>query len=243
MQEGNDQLTLYLLGEVVEVKLFQYVEADKYLTVLELLFEYGTSCLRREDFVTAAEWLQRCLNLIAERDDPFYTDIRLQTLQNLVRAHLSLEADDNLNIVAALLEQAAQDYPVASWLYLLKIDYLAKKWPGDAPRISSTLESMIRIVQLNESVVASITIKIHELHKLHSRRACQLLDLLIIRLIEADNIEWLEKTFVLRIWLAVNSSQPTSADALDDLIAFFHDVESRLQGAIGSKATSAVQLV
>lgn len=244
MKDKNEQLTSYLLDQIASNDCLQIIPSSKYLGVSELFFEHGTDYLSENNTVMAIQWLQRCYNLIFDKAELSFGELQIQTVQNLVRAHMAVGNEDNLELAARLLDQTAEVYPIAPWMYFLRLDYACKKWPTDVNRWSGLMESMIRIVQLSEDVFCSVLARLHTLYAIEQETAWYLLELLISRVKETKTTDWFEKAVILRVWMATNCQQQQKAGiALEALKLFLHKVEPDFRGTIGTTATCAAQLV
>lgn len=231
-----------MLHKLTEKTLTKDLGQSKHLSVCELVLEYGSSLFRSKD-EKAILWLRACQELVIAQEDDKYLDIRVVAVQNLARAYLAREEEGDLDQVASILDYAAQDYPVASWLYLLKVEYAAKRYSNDATPMATLLESMIRIVQLTQPIFQSLMRKIHDLHKLSLQSACKVIDILLPKTAEADEADWIERVLVTRIWLATQFPEDQHIIAIDSLVAAFNGLEKKLARDLSPKATHASQIV
>lgn len=231
-----------MIHKLTEKSLMTSLAKDKYLSVCELIFEYGTFHLRNKN-TQAIIWLRICQELVFAREEEHFIDIRVNLIQNLARAYLLRNEEGDLDQVTTILEFAAEDYPVASWLYLLKIEYAAKRYPENAKPIATLLESMVRIVQITQPIFQSLIQKIHDLHKMNLELACKVLDLLLPKTAEADQLDWVERVLVTRIWIATQVDEDKHSSAIDSLRITFIGLEKKLTRDLSSKAIHASQIV
>lgn len=232
-----------MLSKLADQSLLTKLDQSKYLSVVESIFNCGTTYLREKIMHKAILWLTQCHSLVFHRDASCLLDLRIKTVQNLIRAYLWRNEHDDLEQAASLLESAAEDYPVAAWLYFLRLDYALLLHPGNSEPLTILLESLIRIVHLTDDVFHSIIRKVHELFKIDRRSTCRVLDLLLPKSADLGEIDWVEKALVTRIWVATQISESDHDDCINRLSESFNRLEKKLMKSLGSRAVHAAQIV
>lgn len=214
-----------------------------FLAISELVFRYGSDQLRAKQPSKAISWLQQCHTMICDTTSDLFHEIRLKTCQNLCRAYLTRADESDLETVALLLEQATEEHTVAPWLYFLKIQYARNKYPTEAAPIVCILESMIRVVEITDSIFQTIIRNVHDLNKLDLTSACKVMDLLIFKVADRDETDLIERALVTRIWLSTQSSDTVHSEAVTALIPIFRSLNQKLLRPISPRATHASQIV
>lgn len=232
-----------MLTKVTDQALLETVAEDKFLMVAELLFDHGAQLLEQEKAEKSIAWLTRCNELITTQDDVRYEDLRINATQNLTRAYILRGEESDLDSASDLLELAAESYPVAGWLYSLRLDYIARRYPDEIAPFSALLQSMIRIVQLTTHTFQSIIRKVHDLHKLSLNAACDALDLLLPRTADADETQWIEKSLITRIWVASQVSEAEHDQTVEKLDLTFSELHKRMSRRLCPRAIYAAQIV
>lgn len=232
-----------MLHKLIEKRLLSNLVQDKFMSICEVLFEYGSNLLRDKD-MQAITWLKACQELVFTREEESFVELRTSVLQNLARAYLSRNEEGDLEQVNIILDFATENHPVASWLYLLKVEYAAKRHPQDAKPMANVLESMVRIVQITQLVFHSLIGKIYDLHKLDIGLACKILDLLLPKTAEADQPDWIERVLVTRIWLATQSgAEDHQLATIESLKNSIEALDKKLKKEFSPKAIHGCQIV
>jgi hypothetical protein len=241
MQENaqkNADVAEFALRQAIDASTTASIDSTKLLSIAEVAFDLGTDYLRNGQLDKAIQWLSETQKLIASSEEDLFVELQVCTLENLTRAFLRRERDDDLQRAQILLEQAHEDFPVAPWLYALKLDFLAVR-NNDNEAFTETLYSMIRVVQLNDKVFNTIMHKIYDLHLRDLFAAMKALDFLMPKTVNSSEVDWLERALVTRIWIATQASEDKSSLVLAELQECLASLERQLTRPLTSKGEHA----
>ncbi|ORY80875.1 meiosis protein SPO22/ZIP4 like-domain-containing protein [Protomyces lactucae-debilis] len=236
--QKNFDVAEFALRQAISASELARIDTTKSLSVAETSFDLGTECLRSNELDKAIDWLSETHKMIISQEEEMYADLQVCTMENLARAHLRRNKDDDLQRVQILLDQAHEHYPVASWLYCLKLEFLAVRHETNEA-FTETLNSMIRVVQLNGKVFNAIMHKIHDLHTRDMTAAIQALDYLMPKIVDTGEVEWLERALVTRIWIATQVPEDKHSAVLVTLQDMLARLEQQLTRPLSAKAEHA----
>jgi hypothetical protein len=170
--------------------------------------------------------------------------LRLAICQCLI--HALIGTKDLLNIqkatdLVAYVEAELGDRPLVLMLRLELLD-LAPEEEFDASAYSDILRRMI-----HSSSLAPLSFKLllHRARRLFDRDvilSCAVLDeLLSTKLITSDQVEWIERAIVLRIWMI--TSKPCTSEWIDRAMRLFSNIQTHIAEPLKGQPTLAAQSV
>lgn len=181
----------------------------------DTLQHIGSDLSSKGDFGMALKWLRRAYELINSQDlgklSSEGLQLRLTICHDLIQALLGTGSTEDLqeatDLVAYVESELGNKPVVLHW----RLEILQKS-PGevfDTEAYASVLRSMIRSVDLSDSMLSFLLHHVKELREKSSRLAIGLLDeLLLSRLIQSKNEDWVGKAIVRRTWMSTMESDP-----------------------------------
>lgn len=145
-----------------------------------------------------------------------------------------------------IIEIMTDDWPARLSVSLLKLDLVLAENPNDINAYCDVLIKIITVTQLSGTTFKVILGRIHALLKMSPTKACDCLDTLISkRLLDLDNQEWLEQTFVTRLWFIIQSQNYdiNEGPTLEALRELLDTMARQLPKPLSAKATHAAQIL
>ncbi|CAM1510467.1 Fc.00g008020.m01.CDS01 [Cosmosporella sp. VM-42] len=210
----------------------------------DALQHIGSDLSSRGDFGMALKWLRRAYELIngqdLERLSAEGLELRLAICHDLVQAMLGVgspECVQEANDLVAFVESEIGDKPVVlHW----RLEILQKS-PGeifDTEAYASILRRMIRSIDFSDTLFSFLLHHIKELRERNSRLAIGLLDeLLLTRVLQSNNAEWVGKTLVRRVWMSTMDSD--SSTGATDLMILLRRIPAEFCDLLHPDATGA----
>ncbi|KAI9856788.1 MAG: hypothetical protein M1824_005259 [Vezdaea acicularis] len=222
------------------------VDSNTAENIADLLYEIGRERLEKKEYAMANTWLERSHSVLASQDLERLSaeagELRLCVLQASVKALLGLEdlaATARAKDLITLLETDYGDKLVVS---LLKLESLRSSPDFDGDDYYRVVQQIIGKLILTESSFKMVLQHIHHLKDKSVDLACRALDSLMVkRLFESENDDWIEKVFVTRLWMTVSATE-TSGNT-QSLVALVNELSSKLQKPLSASATHASQIV
>ncbi len=94
----------YRSGNSSDENVFNILNQRQLLAIAESIFDFGIKLLCECSYDLAIKWLSQTLETVVSQEDVLFADIRVKTLQNLAKAHLSRGDESDLHRVASLIE-------------------------------------------------------------------------------------------------------------------------------------------
>lgn len=144
-----------------------------------------------------------------------------------------------------VIDMMNEDWPTRLTVYLLRLDLVIAEGTDNMQSYSEVLSRMLSIVQLTEHSFKVIMSRIHVLvSKKDIRLACKCLDeLLIKRILVIERDDWIERTFVTRLWVTIQDRAADDEAILPSLRNILDSMVKKLTKALSPKATHAAQIL
>lgn len=144
-----------------------------------------------------------------------------------------------------VIDTMSEDWPTRLTVYLLRLDLVIAEGPENTQEYYEVLSRMISVVQFTEATFKVIMGKIHVLvSKKGIRLACKCLDeLLIKRILVLERDDWIERTFVTRLWVTIQDQSSEDDAILATLTNLLDSMTKKLAKALTPKATHAAQIL
>jgi hypothetical protein len=138
-----------------------------------------------------------------------------------------------------------EDWPTNSTVYLLRLKLVEAESPGNMQKYYEVLSRMISVVQLTEASFKVIMGRIHGLVSDGAiRLACKSLDeLLTKRALVLERDDWIEKTFVTRLWVTVQDQSLQEEVSLPSLQRLLDAMMKKLEKPLSPTASHAGQVL
>ena len=232
--------------------MFRKVEASDPITTENLadtIYELGKDLLVKKQYEMAVKWLERASETLATQElDKLSTEaseLRISILQCTVEALLKLQNEDALekarNIVALLVSELGDKLVVL----LLKLEILDSSVNEDFDGNSyyDVVHRIIRSVTLSKENYKLVMKHIRKLHNKSPSLACSAInEFLLDRILDEENIEWIERVVVSRVLMVAGHSQD-NPEVLQELHHILEQTALRLKGSFRLTATHAVQML
>lgn len=212
----------------------------------DLLFEIGCAQWRKLAYATAVQWLEKARDvLIGQKLEALSSDggeLQISIMHFLVRALTKLSGEDNRSKAWNIVSELEIDSANRLAVLLLKLDLYAVDSLSSAQHYCTILQRISRTVHLTESNLKTILHHVHKLRLRNPRMAHMSLETLLLeRLIDAKETNWMEKVLITMIWNFTTSV--AIADGLELLRSVLDVLFSNSGKAISPSATHAAQIV
>ncbi|KAG8531049.1 uncharacterized protein KY384_004406 [Bacidia gigantensis] len=212
----------------------------------DLLFEVAKDQSNKSDHAAAVDWFEDALDELSSHEvNQLSSDgieLKMCTMHYLVKAHINVGSADHRNKAWNVVQELELEYGQKLTISLLKLDLYASEPNPQPTEYASTLEKIVRTVHLTEINIKTV---LHHLYRLRSWSSSQALNVLLIlikqRLLDSEEVAWLEKGLVTMVWIATSSSE--SPNILDVLKCLFDEVVGSPLKMIGSVATHTAQML
>ena len=224
-------------------RLFQFLTPEFAERLAEVLYEVGKTMNLRSDFTMAIKWLERANSLILrpgiENLSREGVELRLAILQALVTALLGANEPDSLGRAKSHVDSMESEVGRKLVVLLLRLELL-QNTPAEVFDSDAYTEILRRIIKSFNYTESAFKLIIHHIRKLHDKSpgsGCTVLDDFILALSKADNMTWMEKAVVTRMWMITNQRDTS------DTINAIYGVLSHLSRPLSAEAAVAAQAV
>lgn len=213
--------------------------AQKYA---DLAYEIGRAELKHKRFSSAVDWLNRscqtCDDIEASQLGYDDGELRLCAMHDLGTALLGCGDYEAQQKAENLVNRLEAETGSKLATLLLKLELLAKRSPVSSSDYAATVTKLITSVILTDDTFKTILYHIQKLRDLNVPIAITTIEHFIrIRLFEAGNLAWLEKTLVMRLWLCTVSNQDDML--LSKTLHLLNDLHNASVPVFGADATHA----
>ncbi|TVY81885.1 Sporulation-specific protein [Lachnellula suecica] len=213
-------------------------------SLADVLYEMGKGLLDSHEYPMAARWLERAYEVLESQEleklSMDANELRISIIQSSVKALLGLEEETALVKARSLVDQLADETGDKLIVLLLRLELLSAKTTEifDSNAYSDVLHRMTRIMSLGDSNFSLIMFHIRKLNDKSPSLACGALeDLMKLRILKQDRVEWVERVLVTRLWISIG--QRESPEALSSLDKFFSYVAENVKQPVSAGATLA----
>ncbi|KAF7546657.1 hypothetical protein G7046_g9241 [Stylonectria norvegica] len=212
----------------------------------DTLHRIGSDLSSKGDYPLALKWLRRAYELINNQDLERLSaeglELRLAICHDLVQALLGLGSPEYLqeaNDLVGFVESEIGDKPVVLH-WRLEILQKSPDEVFDTEACASILRRMIRAVDFSDAVFSFLLHNIKDLREKNAKLAIGLLDeLLLTRLLQSSNSDWLGKAIIRRIWMS--TMEPESSNGALDLTGLLGRVAGDSCATLSPDVTGAAQ--
>ncbi|RPA87005.1 SPO22-domain-containing protein [Ascobolus immersus RN42] len=213
--------------------------------VASVLLEIGKGLLEHNALDASIKWLQRAHIAVSVIDPDLIADsaqeLRLGVLFNLGKAYITRKTNDDIEKAGELIDVMMDDWPMRIVVYLQRMDWIEASGKGSG-EYAKVLKKTIAVVQITDTSLKTIIGKIHSLSQKSNKLACECLDDLILRRItNLDRDEWIEQTFVTRLWITVKDSANVEDEVLVGLKELLDGLERQITHNLSPKTTHCAQ--
>lgn len=266
-RQSNLSMADYMYSKAIEQQqsLFDPRTSESFV---DALYDIGSELLQQNVFDAATKWLQRSFDVLCGLDQGHLSEsgveLRLAVMHSLgmclstsraqreppsdltiARAYLGNATEGDLDRARNVIDIMSEDWPTRLTVYLLRLDLVVAEDPGNTQQYYEVLSRMISIVQFTEATFKIIIGKIHVLvSKKSIRLACKCLDeLLTKRILILERDDWIERTFVTRLWVTVQDQFSEDDAILPALKNLLDSMVKKLAKPFTPKATHAAQIL
>ncbi|KAL7275567.1 sporulation-specific protein 22 [Rhizina undulata] len=247
-RQANFSMADYMYSKATEGKQL-LLDPRTSESLADVLYDIGNDFLLQNAFDAATKWLQRSFDLLNNVDPVCLSEsggeLRLAVTHSLVKAFIGRAVEGDFDRARNVLDIMSDEWPTRLTVYLLKLDLTLAEDPENCQGYYEILSRMISIAQLTEPIFKAILGKIHVLvSKKSTRLACDCLDeLLTKRLLSWENDDWIEKSFVTRLWVTVQDPSSHEEAVLTALQKLLDSMTKQLARPFSAKATHAAQIL
>ena len=212
----------------------------------EILFEIGKDQFKQHCYVEAVYWFERSHNTFLNQDVGAMScdasDLKVSTVQSLIRALMHLEGDHDRTRSWSLIHELEVEHGGRFAILLLKLDLYTTGSNPSPQEYSDVLHKIMDIVHLTESNILTILHHTHRLRSWSPSMAHRLLVHLISeRLLIAEQWSWAQKMLIIVIWNSASSLGIPGI--LDSLKRLFDTIVTRFGHPLNPSATHAAQVL
>ena len=212
----------------------------------DLLFEIGKDLIARSNFGAAVQWLEKAHDLLISHNLECLSsdvgELQLAIMHSLVKALIHVPGEDARRKASSMLSDLDARSSDRLVIQLLKLDLLSTESTAPDQAYFDVLLRIVGTVHVSEPNLKTI---MHHVHKLRPGSPglahCILQALLLDRLVDAEEPEWVEKVLVTIIWNAAVSTH--SAVEFSSMKQLLTKLKDKLNQPIGASATHAAQMV
>jgi uncharacterized protein YutE (UPF0331/DUF86 family) len=230
--------------------LRQLLDTHSAENLADVLFGIGRELSNKGEFSMATKWLGRSYEVLnthgLDRLSRDAAELRLSICQSLVH---SLICDDSpeqfrkAEYLIGFLESELGDKPLVP---LLRPELLHKSPPEefDVEGYAGIIRRMIRAFALSDAYFKLIIQHIRALYDRSPRPGCAVLDeLLDSRIFSSEKEDWIERCFILRIWMTSTTTHIERDNTFGYLRSIFNKIHDNPNRPLGRDATIAAQTV
>ena len=245
-KEDRLDVAEHMYGKTVALQ--QHLDISSAENVADVLQHIGNALSAKGDYPLALRWLRRAYELINNQDlgrlSAEGLQLRLSICHDLIQALLGVgtqeciqEADDLISYT----ESEIGDKPVVLH-WRLEILQKSPHEVLDMEAYGSILRRMIRSFDFSDAILAFLLHHIKELREKSPRLAVGLLDeLLLTRLLQSNNLDWIGKALVRRVWMS--TMEADSSQGATELLGFVERLSESLSMSLDPDIAGAVHSV
>lgn len=218
----------------------------------DVLFEIGKDLSGKKDFTMAAKWLDRAYAIIDAQELASLSrdamELRLSICQALVHALIGVQKPEHMEEAEKLISEVELEIGDKPVVLLLRLELL-QATPGemfDAQAYATVLRRMVWTFDLSNAHLNLLKSHIRTLHDKSPELSVVVLEEWMQRkVVQSEQMEWIEKLVILRVWMSTSTShdrhQP--ADDISRLSAFLTTTQENLNHPFSATAAVAAQTV
>ena len=222
------------------------LEASVAENLADILFEIGRDLLGRQLLVQGVGWLEKAYDVLMTLGPQALRgtaqELLSSILQSLVQGHTMAGDQNSISRAWTFLQNLDFDKSNQASVFPLKLALLAVDSSAPPSEYRDVLIEMAHSSHLSE---LNIKIILHHVHKLRLRNASMahavLYSFLSERLLDSDEIAWVEKVLITLLWNTTTSAD--LSDSPDSLMGILDLVATRSMSSLGTSATHAAQIV
>jgi hypothetical protein len=211
----------------------------------DLLYEIGEKEYAETHYEVAIMWLERARSILAARSpDEIGSDaeeLRIAIIHTLVKALMKVPNETGMENARNMVKDLDSGPSDKLMVLLMKLNLFDMDSSTEPDDYCNVILRIIRIMHLTDSTIKTV---LHHAHKLRSRNShsahVALQALLLERLADSDNAEWVEKILVTIIW---NISTSTDKEGDKKQMRQILELLDKFSGNVGPLATHASQAV
>lgn len=216
----------------------------------DTLRHIGADLSLEGDFPMAIKWLKRAYDTINSQELEHLSieglDTRLAICQSLIQSFLGTASPESIseaNDLVDYVQSEIGDKPlVLHWR--LEISQKSPDELFDAETYASILRRMVHVFDFSDRSFQFLLHHIKELRNKSPRLACGLLDeLLTQRILKSQNMDWLNKTIVRRVWMSTMETDMSDSVIHTGLVDILNAVQEAIAEPLSPDATGAVHSV
>lgn len=215
-------------------------------TLADLLFEIGNSEWKKSSFVGAVSWLEKAYDVLAGQDREVRSsdagELQASIMHLLARALVKLPGPENRNKAWNIVGELEVSFEKRLVVLLLKLELYALEPSSSAKEYCGILQQITRSVHLTDSNLKTILHHVYKLREQDPLMAHTSLETLLLeRLVDSEELVWLENVLLTMTWNCTASADFAEAPSL--LSNVLDSVFTGLQKSISPPATHAAHIV
>jgi hypothetical protein len=209
----------------------------------DAFYEIGKGEHDRQQFESAARWLERSMDIFGEQDvsqlSEYAPDLKLSAMHLFTKSLIAIGTPESRSKATNILELMDKEYGDKMLVSLLKLESFATESHPDGNIYHGVLLRLIRSIYLTKDNFKTIMHHLHKLRRINQDIACKCLDeFLEIRLFQTGTMEFIERVTLMRIWITTSSNTNIT---LDELEAFLENIAGNVSAPFSTSATFAAQ--
>ena len=212
----------------------------------DLFFEISGDQVRKSLYSEAIRWLEKAYDVLAsqnlERLSSNSGELQLSITHGMVKVLMNIGDAGSITKAWSIIGEMEIESGDRLAVSLLKLDLYDIDQTSSSQEYCDVLRKMVRSIRLTDSNLKTILHQVHKLRRRNAEMAHSLLSTLISeRLLEADEIAWLEKALITVVWNCTTSTDLN--DALGLLKAIIEIVAANLSRPLSPSANHAAHIV
>ncbi|KAK9322919.1 meiosis protein SPO22/ZIP4 like-domain-containing protein, partial [Lipomyces orientalis] len=225
------------------------IPARKLESLVDIFYQIGTDFLRKKQYENADKWLGLGADLFLHSDsdgDLSETAIELKfnVMRNQIRALCFTGEAADITKAKILLQAMEDEFPSTIWFLMLKFDVVKNDKASAPDAMLDVIMQMMFLGNLTATAFKIIMSAIQSLLNHNPVLACKALDYLLTKkLLLADQQDWLQEAFVLRVTAISKDTSMQQHDSVNALDKLFADMEKLISEPISEKAVNGGQII
>ncbi|KAF8469089.1 meiosis protein SPO22/ZIP4 like-domain-containing protein [Kalaharituber pfeilii] len=233
-KQSNLSTAEYMYNKIMTLDQ-SLLEMRTFEGLAEVLFEIGDGLFLQGILDAAIKWLRRAFEVLSNQNilclSEEGSELRFSVMHNLAKACILNKSPEDLQYARNTLDVIAEDWPTRMAVHLLRLDILAAESPDAVEDYYNVIAKMVLVVQMSEQVFRTVPL------------ACKCLDELLTKLLLLNEDNWIEQTFITRLWMSVKVCVSIEGNTLTSLKRLIELLGKQTSKPLSSKSTHAAQIL
>ena len=212
----------------------------------DLLFEIGKDQTIKKDFVESIQWLDKAQDILRMHDQNKLSNDSEELLiaidHLLVRALIRVPDEEAKQKASNIVVELECGHGDRLAVLMLKLELFQTDLNVPSEGFYDVLIRVVHTVHVTESTFKIIMYHVHSLRSRNPQLAHSVLkDFLLSRLLDIENLEYMEKTLITMVWNLTTSVGLTEYD--HTMSHILDNLKSKMVTSLSASATHAAQMV